>query len=320
MISRPTVFVLGAGASQPYGFPLGSGLRDLILDPLSRVPLRDRVATITPFRVAESLDLADEYRNFISALRTSGYSSVDQFLEKNRPLTQVGTLAIACALLPCEQENRLFPPRSPRRDHWYEMFAEILNVGSADYLRNNVTVISFNYDRSLEHYLSRVITTRLSGASPATISRHLSHVPLIHVHGQLGTLSDAYDPRKGSVPYNSPLTVERALTASRAISVIHATRPDTAAFKVARQALRLTELIYFIGFGYYRLNVARLGLFRRPWPKKWRATRVVRGTSVRIGDRDWTRPCRSTLNGAMPERPRHRGSISSFLRDVVDAD
>jgi len=31
MISRATVFVLGAGASMPYGFPSGKELRDNVL-------------------------------------------------------------------------------------------------------------------------------------------------------------------------------------------------------------------------------------------------------------------------------------------------
>jgi hypothetical protein len=35
MISEPTVLILGAGASQPYGFPIGSGLKDRTLQGLS---------------------------------------------------------------------------------------------------------------------------------------------------------------------------------------------------------------------------------------------------------------------------------------------
>jgi hypothetical protein len=31
MITTPTVFILGAGASKPYGFPDGAGLREALL-------------------------------------------------------------------------------------------------------------------------------------------------------------------------------------------------------------------------------------------------------------------------------------------------
>jgi len=32
MITKPTVLVIGAGASKPYGFPTGQELRDYILE------------------------------------------------------------------------------------------------------------------------------------------------------------------------------------------------------------------------------------------------------------------------------------------------
>ena len=32
MITKPTVFILGAGASKPYGYPTGDGLKDFIVD------------------------------------------------------------------------------------------------------------------------------------------------------------------------------------------------------------------------------------------------------------------------------------------------
>jgi hypothetical protein len=43
MTSVPTVFVLGASTSQPYGFPLGPELRNLVIDPFRGLSARERI-------------------------------------------------------------------------------------------------------------------------------------------------------------------------------------------------------------------------------------------------------------------------------------
>jgi len=37
MITQQTVFILGAGASAPYGYPTGAGLKDIICDEISEL-------------------------------------------------------------------------------------------------------------------------------------------------------------------------------------------------------------------------------------------------------------------------------------------
>ena len=39
MITMPTVFILGAGASKPYGYPTGSELKNIILRNLEGEPI-----------------------------------------------------------------------------------------------------------------------------------------------------------------------------------------------------------------------------------------------------------------------------------------
>ncbi len=107
------------------------------------------------------------------------------FLERSPEFTDIGTLAIAATLIPCESHSRLFPPNAPRRDHWYEVFANMLDVGERRYLRNRVTVITYNYDRSLEQYFASVMLNRLPARGSA-VWRHYEHIPVLHLHGQLG--------------------------------------------------------------------------------------------------------------------------------------
>lgn len=309
MISLPTVFIVGAGASHPYGFPIGSELRNLVIDPLRKVPVRDRVVRRAAHSsVIESLGLDDKYQVFVRALRSSGYSSVDQFLEKNSGFTDIGTLAIALALVPCEQPARLIPPAAPLKDHWYEVLVEMLEVGTPRYLRNRVTVVTYNYDRSLEAYLSLVIRNRLRGARSETVEKHVSHIPVIHLHGQLGDLRTR--------PYSDEL--DQIQLAAAGIKVIHAVNPRTPEFRAAHAALSGAKRIYFLGFGYNETNLTRLKVFNEEWPGGLvEDICIVRGTSLNMSEKQWVRACDLT-KGNMPYAPRYRQRVTVFLRDSVD--
>src|SRR5229473_2124193 len=99
-----TVFVLGAGASAPYGFPLGLDLLDLVV---TRMTLRDKPNLFTQF-LGQSYD---EMLTFGEALARSGRTSVDAFLEHRPEFIELGKLAIAYALMDRELPDMLFHRR-----------------------------------------------------------------------------------------------------------------------------------------------------------------------------------------------------------------
>lgn len=293
----------------------------MVIDWRRGYPKGERFIWSSPADLADDFGLKTEHSALIEKLRLSGYGSVDQFLEKNPALTDVGKLAIAAALIPCERYSGLFPPRAPRRDHWLEVFANMLHAGERNYLRNRVTVLTYNYDRSLEYYLWNVITTRLPEKSRALL-RHLGHIPIIHVHGQLGRLGTIVDDGKGTIPYGSPVmsTPDAMRIAIREISVIHSVNPTTSAFVAARRALEEAERIYFLGFGYNATNLDRLQIFRKKWTAERRMKCIVRGTSLGLSAREWKNVCMNSLGEAMDPTPRYRQGIAAFLRNVVDVD
>jgi|KBSMisStaDraftv2_1062788.scaffolds.fasta_scaffold271512_1 hypothetical protein len=316
MITKPSVFVIGAGGSRPYGFPLGAELVGDVLAPLRRLSAREREGRSTVKEIVEELGLKNTYDEFLKALRTSGYPSVDRFLEKNPRFDEIGRLAIAYALLPCETDDRLFPPHAPRRDHWYEVFANILELGDRrKYLRSPVTIITYNYDRSLEYYLGNLMLNRLPRRG-RTLWRHHDHIPILHLHGTLGQLGVGDD----CVSYETAPNAKYLQLAARGISVVHTAKPNTHAFTAARRALRDAERIYFLGFGYNPVNVARLRVFDHAWSLKKRARCIVRGTSVGMSRREWEQTCQVTFNGNMAPQPGYRSSITTFLREAVDLD
>ncbi len=83
MITRPTVLVLGAGASQPYGFPLGSELRIDILRLADSRALRagyEGAAEGAALAIRANLNLHPLFTEFVSAFKNSGFYSIDAFL------------------------------------------------------------------------------------------------------------------------------------------------------------------------------------------------------------------------------------------------
>jgi len=310
MIRIPTVFIVGAGGSKPYGFPIGRELRDSVIrssESLSWHTWLAEVKTTTKRSATE----------FTEQLRTSGYSSVDQFLEARPEFTEIGTLAIAAELMPCELRRKLFPPNAPRHDHWYETLAGLLSIGTQQYLQNRVSIVTFNYDRSLEFYLSSVIRTRLHHSRQATIGRHLKHIPVIHVHGQLGNWGGQLDTVERAPSGSRPMAEAVRLAAS-GIRVIHRARTNTPEFLAARRALRGATRIYFLGFGYNPTNLTRLGLLKRPSSASKRSNCIVRGTSLGLSTREWQTICKASMCGNMSAKPRYPGNANTFLRNAVD--
>ena len=98
----PTVFVLGAGASNLYGLPLGIQLKQDILElPDSRVQ---------PF-LGDLQDAAALIPGFKAALAQGDYGTIDHFLEKKKRYRDLGAIYIVCAIGAREKPESLFPQK-----------------------------------------------------------------------------------------------------------------------------------------------------------------------------------------------------------------
>src|SRR5258708_823314 len=100
MLERRTVFILGAGASAPYGFPIGSELVCEIVKGLAAEgTLRDQLLR-AEFRAGD----LDEFRD---RLRVAGGTSIDFFLEdQHDDVVAIGKAAIAVQIRRAEHNCR----------------------------------------------------------------------------------------------------------------------------------------------------------------------------------------------------------------------
>ena len=90
----------------------------------------------------------------------------------------------------------------------------------------------------------------------------------MHVHGQLGFLpwQDA-DGR----PYENVFDTDETQARAENIKIIHEAIDDDEDFVRAKEILKDTEQVHFLGFGYHETNMRRLG-FPRPEDKEMRGS------------------------------------------------
>lgn len=286
---------MGAGASKPYGFPLGAELRDEVIRARHKIELDYLLEDDSKFDHTY-------YAKFADDLRTSGYSSVDAFLENRVEWVDIGKLAIAHKLILYEQNDRLFPPNQPR-DHWYECLWQKLSAPSwKKFKKNRITIISFNYDRSLEHYLSAIIYNNFN-IKPSAIMKAL---PIIHVHGDLG-------PHISYGKHSS----ESVRLAADSIKIVHESDNSSKEFKEADKVLSNAEKIFFVGFAYHPQNMNKFTMFnlKMPYAERrqfFKIGKTVIGTHKGIKAIEWERICINYFF-SMHERRRCGGSISEFI-------
>lgn len=96
MIKEKTVFILGAGASVPYGYPTGKELRYEIIqnhpERLKRAISHGVNKTSAKEPIGDAKSLAEKFEK-------SSTESIDLFLARNHRLSQTGKLAILLTLL-----------------------------------------------------------------------------------------------------------------------------------------------------------------------------------------------------------------------------
>lgn len=230
----------------PFGFPSGYELKTQIIHELN--PANDRIALSN--LLSGGFD-AREIEMFRTALHKSGKRSVDAFLEHRPDFIKVGKAATACLLMPCENEERLFAEGQPS---WYEYLFGKLIAPFEEFERNSVSVLTFNYDRSLEQYLFTALRNSY-GQTESECAKKLRSLPIIHLYGQLGELPAL---RQEGIEYGAPVNAENLRSAAGAIQIIHEDVKDKPQFQRAYKLLQDADRICFLGFGYDQTNLTRL--------------------------------------------------------------
>lgn len=266
MIKRPTVLVLGAGASYPLGFPLGRHVRDLIL---RRIPSDNEfIDDLCRYAELNGYGPVDKemFPDFAKRLPASRMP-VDEFLavSSNADLVDVGRLCMAQILIELENPEIIAESQSGSKTAIYDAIWERLRTKQPEELKENaVKIVTYNYDRSFEEYLHFVISNTYGLSSDDGAMLLCESFDITHVHGQLG-YHPAFSP-DGSRPYQNRWDRDRGteiVAAARQILIADQPSQDSDAYVRARTFLKKDVQIIFVGFGYSEDNLRRLTGGRR---------------------------------------------------------
>lgn len=263
MIEKKTLLIIGAGSSVPYGYPTGAKLRNELCDPENLPPM-----------------LASEIRyKFCEQFRLSQIKSIDAFLAKrgndkiiNNPnesnvndsqkyLTfgDVGKLAIAHQLLKCEKQTKSALPiknnhiQEPEEDHWLqELWHHMIDVSQSEFSKNQLKIISFNYDRVIDTYFQDAIKSSygIDSYVEYEATKLRKSIQMVNIYGKLQELDER---RYGE-------NTDTISNVAECIKVIPEIREENdEQFQIAQEMIQWAEKICFIGFGFDKTNVRRLG-------------------------------------------------------------
>ena len=175
MIGKETVFILGAGASAPYGFPTG---RRLLLNIVHG--LKNAGFPLASYLIDAGFDFKT-LNEFSNNLFLSNQPSVDAFLENRTEYIEIGKAVMAASLIPCETRDSLQRGKDLK---WYEYLFTRMGTTLEEFNASKVSFITFNYDRSLEYSLLGALMFS-HGLSRDEATLLLSKKKIIHVYGQL---------------------------------------------------------------------------------------------------------------------------------------
>lgn len=269
MITEPTVFILGAGASKPYGYPTGAELRRQICrDPVGKLSFQKKVNDSSLID-SEKESLVDQWKKLAEVFFKSDTHSIDLFLNRNPDFSNIGKITIVHRILEAEKQSKFHEDIQCeyQEQNWYsDLFDRMTNelIKPDDYRKfgeNAISFITFNYDRSLEQFLYESLQNSFYESAqpqPGYMKRidQLKRIQIFHVYGCIGRLPW----QGGDHEYKFDCVLKNILEMKDNIKLIH--ERLTSEIEEMKAIISKAKKIFFLGFGYAKENMEVLNIPR----------------------------------------------------------
>ena len=261
MITQETVFILGAGASAPYGYPTAKELRTFIIKKFRKL-YSDYLRSSKNFGAIDANNESNKFSYLIESFNQSATNSIDLFLSRNKEsFYEQGKFILAWCILYFESISRFNESiRKPETD-WYKWFyneitKEIIRSNDLEKLRDNkLKFITFNYDRSFEEFLSQSLIFSFAG-DRKDVTNSLGWIKVIHTYGKILELQWE-NPEKGE-KYQTNKILDLAEKAKENIQIIYEERKTQ--IEEIKEIISAAQRIFFLGFSYAKENLEAIGL------------------------------------------------------------
>lgn len=266
MINIPTVFILGAGSSKPYGYSTGAELRKLIITEFyTELDILLRKEQFVSEN--EKLSHLREAKKFIATFDESSIESIDKFLSLAPIFSYYGKLAIIISIHKKEKLSKSRRKVNPEQDWYSLLFNRMISSFKKPsdfnkFSENKVAFITFNYDRSLDHFIHKSFYNSFSQNRHDIESAYLEATsinsnkyipfPFIHVYGQIDKIKEL-----GGSNYKEKFTFQDIKRLSENIRLIGERSNNIDEIK---KIITESKRIVFLGFGYAKENMDSIGI------------------------------------------------------------
>lgn len=302
--SQRTLFVVGAGASQEVGLPIGSGLKECIVNVLSYKP---NEGGITDAIIGRALDMANNrFRSpYIQACQhicgaMPQVISIDNFIDQHRGdehIEQCGKLAIVRTILAAESKSSLFidpsninnkmkfgknqnPPLKPLEETWLNSLWMLLteNCTEKDLKErfSKVVFIIFNYDRCIEHYLYHSLRNVYHLGEQAA-AELVKGIEIYHPYGTVGSLH--WQSKDNSIGYGEEPSHGQLLQLAKQIKTF-TEGAESGDMQSIHSLMVSSPRIVFLGFAFHERNMELL----LPKSAAKPAAKYIYGTAYGMSD------------------------------------
>lgn len=301
MFKKKTLFIVGAGASKELDLPMGDELKGRIgkavgftfPDGFNPTDGNQAVywAVQEHLKQLEVRDSNPWWRagQAIKAAMPQAIS-IDNFIHthsEDDKIIFMGKLGIAVCILEAERASFLRGDRDrdgklnfgSLKESWHATFVKILlenaPANGIDTLFDNVSFITFNYDRCIEHYLEKALQNYLL-ISEQEAQKAVNKLTVIHPYGQVGRLP--WQPC-GRVKFGAEPHATDLLEIAKQIRTFTERVEDEDMMDRIHVLLNQAEQVIYLGFSYGAMNLELLTT-----PAKSTKSKLVLGTSIGISD------------------------------------
>jgi len=281
MLTEKTCLVLGAGASLDSGLPDGKKLMCLLAQCANHGADHNDFIVCQWIMEKTKIDvskLRGVLLAFAHQLQYSFAPSLDEFIAANKAeyYEDIAKLAILWVIGRCEikelvfkwdrpltEKHLKFPVQNWSQDLWWKIIGGCDSLDLFQKSLSNLTILTFNYDRSLEYFLHQCAKNYFG--SEQEIDRIFKENFYIgHVYGQIGYLEWQSNEKDLVRTYDYQLT---SITAASAIKIADSIRTFNEIKTYDRMvgivknlneiANRFTtaDTLHFLGFGYHDQNM-----------------------------------------------------------------
>jgi len=279
-----TIYVIGAGASKEASLSTGHELKSiisrlldiqfngytqvsgdrLIVQALTQYVQRSicNFQDINPF-LKEAWHIRDALPQAIS---------IDNFIDSqkgNEKLALCGKLGIVKSILEAEKDSSLYFKKervdstidfNSIKETWYVPFFQLItencSINDLEERLKSVSLVIFNYDRCIEHYLFYALINYYK-IYEETASNLLSHIEFYHPYGVVGPLP--WQKTDNPTDFGNISDSIKLLSIAENIKTFtEGTDPESSNIVQIRNDIKEAKRIVFMGFAFHKLNMELL--------------------------------------------------------------